>query len=237
MNHDHEHDHDDAHTHPALEDDDLTLTPGEAKFIALRAMLIEKSIITAEEIRKRLEFNDKATPHQGARMVARAWVDQEYKTRLLADGKKAAIELGIDVVEAEIMVIENTARIHNLVVCTLCSCYPRSLLGEPPAWYVSKAYRSRAVREPRAVMQEFGLTFPRDVEVRVHDSNADLRYLILPMRPARTQQFSEDELAILVTRDCLVGMALPETNLGSVAIVESGRKESLGWSGDQAARL
>jgi len=211
--HDHDHDHDDAHTHPAQEDDDLTLTPGEAKFIALRAMLIEKGIITAEEIRKRLEFNDRATPHQGARMVARAWVDQEYKTRMLADGKKAAIELGIDVVEAEIMVIENTALIHNLVVCTLCSCYPRSLLGEPPAWYVSKAYRSRAVREPRAVMQEFGLTFPRDVEVRVHDSNADLRYLILPMRPAGTQQLSENELANLVTRDCLVGMALPDTNL------------------------
>lgn len=146
-------------------------------------------------------------------MVARAWVDQEYKTRMLADGKKAAIELGIDVVEAEIMVIENTAHIHNLVVCTLCSCYPRSLLGEPPAWYVSKAYRSRAVREPRAVMKEFGLTFPIDVEVRVHDSNADLRYLILPMRPAGTQQLSENELANIVTRDCLVGMALPDTNL------------------------
>ena len=212
MSHDHDHDHNDAHTHPTHEDNDLTLTPGEAKFIALREMLIEKGIITGEEVRKRLEFNDSATPHQGARMVARAWVDPEYKIRMLADGKKAAIELGIDVVEAEIMVIENTVNIHNLVVCTLCSCYPRSLLGEPPAWYVSKAYRSRAVREPRAVMQEFGLKFPRDVEVRVHDSNADLRYLILPMRPAGTQQLTENELANLVSRDCLVGMALPGTN-------------------------
>ena len=212
MSHDHDHDHNDEHTHPTQEDNDLTLTPGEAKFIALREMLIEKGIITGEEVRKRLEFNDSATPHQGARMVARAWVDPEYKTRMLADGKKAAIELGIDVVEAEIMVIENTVNIHNLVVCTLCSCYPRSLLGEPPAWYVSKAYRSRAVREPRAVMQEFGLTFPRNVEVRVHDSNADLRYLILPMRPAGTQQLTENELANLVSRDCLVGMALPGTN-------------------------
>ncbi len=212
MSHDHDHDHNDEHTHPTQEDDDLTLTSGEAKFIALREMLIEKGIITGEEVRKRLEFNDSATPHQGARMVARAWVDPEYKTRMLADGKKAAIELGIDVVEAEIMVIENTVNIHNLVVCTLCSCYPRSLLGEPPAWYVSKAYRSRAVREPRAVMQEFGLTFPRNVEVRVHDSNADLRYLILPMRPAGTQQLTENELANLVSRDCLVGMALPGTN-------------------------
>ena len=212
MSHDHDHDHNDAHTHPTQEDNDLTLTSGEAKFIALREMLIEKGIITGEEVRKRLEFNDSATPHQGARMVARAWVDPEYKIRMLADGKKAAIELGIDVVEAEIMVIENTVNIHNLVVCTLCSCYPRSLLGEPPAWYVSKAYRSRAVREPRAVMQEFGLKFPRDVEVRVHDSNADLRYLILPMRPAGTQQLTENELANLVSRDCLVGMALPGTN-------------------------
>jgi nitrile hydratase len=210
--HDHDHDHNDEHTHPTQEDNDLTLTSGEAKFIALREMLIEKGIITGEEVRKRLEFNDSATPHQGARMVARAWVDPEYKIRMLADGKKAAIELGIDVVEAEIMVIENTVNIHNLVVCTLCSCYPRSLLGEPPAWYVSKAYRSRAVREPRAVMQEFGLTFPRNVEVRVHDSNADLRYLILPMRPAGTQQLTENELANLVSRDCLVGMALPGTN-------------------------
>ena len=212
MSHDHDHDHNDEHTHPTQEDNDLTLTSGEAKFIALREMLIEKGIITGEEVRKRLEFNDSATPHQGARMVARAWVDPEYKTRMLADGKKAAIELGIDVVEAEIMVIENTVNIHNLVVCTLCSCYPRSLLGEPPAWYVSKAYRSRAVREPRAVMQEFGLTFPRNVEVRVHDSNADLRYLILPMRPAGTQQLIENELVNLVSRDCLVGMALPGTN-------------------------
>ena len=212
MSHDHDHDHNDEHTHPTQEDNDLTLTSGEAKFIALREMLIEKGIITGEEVRKRLEFNDSATPHQGARMVARAWVDPEYKIRMLADGKKAAIELGIDVVEAEIMVIENTVNIHNLVVCTLCSCYPRSLLGEPPAWYVSKAYRSRAVREPRAVMQEFGLKFPRDVEVRVHDSNADLRYLILPMRPAGTQQLTENELANLVSRDCLVGMALPGTN-------------------------
>ena len=212
MSHDHDHDHNDEHTHPTQEDNDLTLTSGEAKFIALREMLIEKGIITGEQVRKRLEFNDSATPHQGARMVARAWVDPEYKTRMLADGKKAAIELGIDVVEAEIMVIENTVNIHNLVVCTLCSCYPRSLLGEPPAWYVSKAYRSRAVREPRAVMQEFGLTFPRNVEVRVHDSNADLRYLILPMRPAGTQQLTENELANLVSRDCLVGMALPGTN-------------------------
>jgi Nitrile hydratase, alpha chain len=208
-NHDHDHNHDHLNSHPNQEDNDLLITPGEAKFMALRAMLIEKGVVTGDEIRKRLEFNDRATHHQGARMVARAWVDPEYKKRMLEDGKKAAIELGIDVLEAKIMVIENTLKNHNLVVCTLCSCYPRSLLGEPPAWYVSKAYRSRAVREPRAVMQEFGLSFPNDVEVCVHDSNADLRYLILPMRPSNTEHLSEDALAQLVTRDCLVGMALP----------------------------
>ena len=142
-------------------------------------------------------------------MVARAWLDPDYKTRMLQDGKKAAIELGIQVLEAEVMAIENTPDVHNLVVCTLCSCYPRSLLGEPPAWYVSKAYRSRAVREPRKVLREFGLEFPADVEVRVHDSNADLRYIILPLRPAGTEGMTEEELAALVSRDCLVGAALP----------------------------
>ena len=142
-------------------------------------------------------------------MVAKAWIDPAFKARMLADGKAAAIELGIEVTEAELVVIENTPGRHNLIVCTLCSCYPRSLLGEPPAWYVSKAYRSRAVREPRKVLREFGLAFPDTVEVRVHDSNADLRYIVLPMRPAGTDHLSEAALAALVSRDCLVGTALP----------------------------
>ncbi len=210
--HDHDHDHHD-HAHdphaPRPDDEDVALTMDEARFIALRAMLIEQGMITADEIRRRLEINESATPHQGARMVARAWLDPAYKARMLADGKKAAIELGIPVTEAEVMVIENTEDCHNLIVCTLCSCYPRSLLGEPPAWYVSKNYRSRAVREPRAVLGEFGLTFPESVEVRVHDSNADLRYIVLPLRPAGTEGLSEAELADLVSRDCLVGAALP----------------------------
>jgi nitrile hydratase len=213
--HDHHHDHDHAHghthigKHPTHEDDDVALTASEARFLALKSMLIEKGVVTADEIRQRHEINDRGTPHQGARMVARAWLDPEFKSRMLKDGKKAAVELGIEVTEAELMVIENTPEVHNLIVCTLCSCYPRSLLGEPPAWYVSKAYRSRAVREPRKVLREFGLTFPDSIDVRVHDSNADLRYVVMPMRPPGTDGLSEAELAALISRDCLVGAALP----------------------------
>jgi nitrile hydratase alpha subunit len=208
--HAHGHSHDHPHgPHPTHEDDDVALTPGEARFLALKSLLIEKGLVTADEIRRRQEINDRGTPHQGARMVAKAWLDPQFKARMLADGKKAAVELGIEVTEAELMVIENTPEVHNLIVCTLCSCYPRSLLGEPPAWYVSKAYRSRAVREPRKVLREFGLSFPESIDVRVHDSNADLRYVVLPMRPAGTEAMSEAELAALVSRDCLVGAALP----------------------------
>jgi nitrile hydratase len=211
--HDHGHEHDHAHAaHPARQDDDLALTYAEAKFLALKGVLIEKGVLSADEIRRRLEVNDRGTPQQGARMVAKAWVDPTFKTRMLADGKAAAVDLGIEVTEAELMVLENTATCHNLIVCTLCSCYPRSLLGEPPAWYVSKAYRSRAVREPRKVLREFGLEFPETVEIRVHDSNADLRYIVLPMRPEGTDDLSETELAALVSRDCLVGTALPRRN-------------------------
>ena len=208
---DHHHDHSDPapHAHPVREDDDVALTRAEAKFLALKSMLIEKGVLTADEVRRRQEINEHGTSHQGARMVAKAWVDPAFKARMLADGKAAAIELGIAVTEAELMVIENTPQCHNLIVCTQCSCYPRSLLGEPPAWYVSKAYRSRAVREPRTVLREFGLAFSNEIEVRVHDSNADLRYIVLPMRPAGTEGMREAELADLVSRDCLVGTALP----------------------------
>jgi nitrile hydratase alpha subunit len=210
LDHHHDHHHDHAHgPHPTREDNDVELTAGEARFLALKSILIEKGVLTADEIRRRHEINDRGTPHQGARMVAKAWLDPAFKARMLEDGKKAAMELGIEVTEAELMVIENTPDCHNLIVCTLCSCYPRSLLGEPPAWYVSKAYRSRAVREPRKVLREFGLSFPENVEVRVHDSNADLRYIVLPVRPKGTEGMSEAELAGLVSRDALVGAALP----------------------------
>ncbi len=212
--HDHDHDHDHHHgeghaPHPSREDDDVALSPGEAKFLALKGLLVEAGLVTGDEIMRRLEVNDRGGAHQGARMVARAWVDPDFKTRMMANPKAAALELDIAVTEAELMVIENTQDQHNLVVCTLCSCYPRSLLGEPPAWYVSKAYRSRAVREPRKVLREFGLDFPEQVEVRVHDSNADLRYMIMPLRPEGTEGMSESELAALISRDSLVGAALP----------------------------
>jgi nitrile hydratase len=211
--HDHDHHHGHGHSHigkhPTHEDNDVALTESEARFLALKSILIEKGVLTADEIRRRHEINDLGTPHQGARMVAKAWLDPAFKARMLKDAKKAAIELGIEVTEAELMAIENTPGCHNLIVCTLCSCYPRSLLGEPPAWYVSKAYRSRAVHEPRQVLREFGLTFPDNVEVRVHDSNADLRYVVMPMRPAGTDGMDEAQLAALISRDCLVGAALP----------------------------
>ena len=202
------HDHSHAHDH-VPSDEDLTLTYAEAKFIALKSLLIEKGLITADAIRARMEVDARGTPHQGARMVAKAWSDPSYKARMLTDAKAAAVELGIPVTEAALVALENTPRLHNMIVCTLCSCYPRSLLGEPPAWYVSKAYRSRAVREPRKVLEEFGLDVPDGTEVRVHDSNADLRYIVLPMRPPGTEALSEQRLADLVTRDCLVGVALP----------------------------
>jgi nitrile hydratase len=209
-----EHSHSHGHEH-ARDDDDLALTYEEAKFLALKDVLIEKGLITADAIRARMEIDARGTSHQGARMVAKAWTDASYKARMLMDAKAAAVELGIPVTEAALVALENTPRLHNMIVCTLCSCYPRSLLGEPPAWYVSKAYRSRAVREPREVLAEFGLAVPAATEVRVHDSNADLRYIVLPMRPAGTEDLNEEQLAALVTRDCLVGVALPRAPSGN----------------------
>jgi nitrile hydratase len=205
--HDHDHDHDD-HA-PTREDDDLELTEAEARFLALKSLLIEQGVMSADEIRARMEFNERGSPHQAARMIAKAWVDPAYKERMLADTKAAAAELGIEATEAALVTIENTPERHNMVVCTLCSCYPRSLLGEPPAFYVSKAYRSRAVREPRKVLREFGVDISDDVDIAVHDSNADLRYVIMPMSPAGSEGLSEDALAALITRDSVVGCALP----------------------------
>ena len=223
--HDHGHEdnrHDTHDPHAAHEDDDVAMSQGEAMFLALKAMLVEAGVLTADEIRQRLEINDAATPHQGARMVARAWAEPAFKARMLADAKAAALELDIAVTEAALMVIENTQDCHNLIVCTLCSCYPRSLLGEPPAWYVSKAYRSRAVREPRKVLSEFGLTMPDTVQIRVHDSNADLRYIVLPLRPSGTEDLTENELAALVSRDCLIGAALPRTLVTRIPVSNDG---------------
>jgi len=161
-------------------------------------------------VSERVEFMYARTPALGARVVARAWFDPAFKARLLADGSAAVRELGIEVGVLKLVVVENTAQVHNLIVCTLCSCYPRMLLGLPPDWYKSVEYRSRAVREPRAVLAEFGLSLPAGVTVRVHDSTADMRYLVLPMRPEGTAALSEGECAALVTRDAMIGVALVE---------------------------
>jgi nitrile hydratase len=174
---------------------------------AVRELLIEKGVFTADDMRQAVEAMDARTPAQGARVVARAWVNPAYKQRLLADGSAAVEELGIDMGTTKLVVVENLPKVHNLIVCTLCSCYPRMLLGVPPAWYKSRNYRARAVSEPRAVLAEFGTVLPDDVDVRVHDSTADMRYLVLPMRPEGTEHLSEEELATLVTRDTMVGVA------------------------------
>lgn len=175
--------------------------------IALRELLIEKNVFTAADVRRQIEAMDNRNPGIGARLVARAWLDADYKARALANGSDAAREIGIEVGPTKLIVLENTAKVHNLVVCTLCSCYPRMLLGLPPDWYKSKSYRSRAVREPRAVLREFGTDIPDGVDVRVHDSTADMRYLVLPLRPSGTEELSESELAQRVTRDSMIGVA------------------------------
>ena len=202
MSHDHDHDHE-------------LLAPVELPAPALRAraieaLLVEKGVITREAVARGIDWLVSRTPVNGARIVARAWTDEGFKQRLLADAKTAAGELGIDAAQSPVVVaLENTDDVHHLVVCTLCSCYPRALLGPPPAWYKSSEYRSRAVREPRAVMAEFGTAVADEVEVRVVDSTADIRYMVVPKRPAGTEGWSEEQLAALVTRDSLVGAVHP----------------------------
>lgn len=177
--------------------------------ISLRELLVEKGVVSEEELAEEVEAMRKRGYERGARVVARAWADPEYKQRLLANGTKACEELGLEVPALKLLVVENTPEVHNAIVCTLCSCYPRMLLGIPPEWYKSRNYRSRMVREPRAVLAEFGLELPERVAIRVHDSTADMRYLVLPMRPADTGGWSEERLAALVTRDCMIGVAIP----------------------------
>jgi nitrile hydratase len=188
-------------------DHDDTLTHYRVMEIAVRELLIEKGILTADRIRRQVEDMDARTPARGAAVVARAWSDDGFRQRLLADGNAAIEELGLDRGPYKLVVLENTPSEHNVVVCTLCSCYPRWLLGLPPDWYKSRAYRSRVVSEPRAVLREFGLALPDHVTVRVHDSTADMRYLVVPRRPAGTEGWSEDRLAGLVTRDAMIGVA------------------------------
>jgi nitrile hydratase len=176
---------------------------------SLESLLVEKKIVDRATLDALVDtFENKIGPRNGARVVARAWVDPAYKQRLLAGGTAAMHELGYTGNQgAEVIVVENTAKVHNLIVCTLCSCYPWAVLGLPPVWYKSAPYRSRAVIDPRGVLQELGTTLPPDVEVRVWDATAEQRYMVLPERPAGTENLSEDALAALVTRDAMIGVA------------------------------
>jgi nitrile hydratase len=208
----HAHDHGD-HVHdehaPITEHDDGPPSEFEIMSRAMQEILESKGLITADEIRRRMEQFEEDFPYRGSRVVARAWVDPEFKKRLLEDGRAACIEMGIDIEAERLIAVENTPDVHNMIVCTLCSCYPRALLGMPPTWYKSRNYRSRVVFEPRSVLREFGTVLPDNVTVRVHDSNADMRYVVVPIRPEDTQNWSEEQLAEILTRDTLVGVTVP----------------------------
>lgn len=210
--HHHDHNHDDDH-----QDHDLAAAgigtgdyvPGyfEMLEMSIGELLVERGLIGASEIRRQIEVLDSRTPALGAKVVARAWVDPEFKKRLLSNGRAACEELGISFYDdTGLIVLENTDDVHNLIVCTLCSCYPRPVLGLPPDWYKLKPYRARAVIEPRAVLAEFGTIIPDDVEVRVSDSTAQVRFLVLPKRPNGSENFSEEQLAALVTRNSMIGV-------------------------------
>ena len=215
MQHPPNHDHGHPHPHPNVRPDtDDTLTYYQVMEIAVRELLIEKGVLSAEAVRREVEKMDARSPAQGARVVARAWSDPVFRAKLLELGNDALVDLGLERGPYKLVVVENTTDVHNVVVCTLCSCYPRWLLGLPPDWYKSRNYRSRAVREPRAVLREFGLDLHDDVTVRVHDSTADMRYLVLPARPTETQGWSEEQLASIVTRDCMIGVAVPKAGSG-----------------------
>ena len=177
---------------------------------SLRELLVEKGIVSDEQVNAEVAAMRARQPERGAKVVARAWVDAEYKKRLLANGTAACEELGLEIPALRLVVVENAPQVHNAIVCTLCSCYPRVLLGIPPDWYKSRNYRSRMVREPRTVLEEFGLSVAASVQIRVHDSTADMRYLVLPMRPQGTEGWDEARLAGIVTRDSMIGVAVPK---------------------------
>ena len=196
--HEHHHDHHGGHAHPHPKQPDVEdgpLTEHMALTEAVLDLLLAKGVFSADELRRALETIDASTPAQGGRVVARAWVDPAFRERLLADANKAAAELGIDAGGIPIRAVADGPGVHNVIVCTLCSCYPRLLLGAAPDWYKSRAYRSRTVREPRAVLREFGLDLPDGVRVVVHDSTAELRYMVVPERPAGTEGWNEERLA------------------------------------------
>ena len=201
---DHEHEH--AHDPVGHEGE----PPAAARVRALEDIVVEKGVLTHDEVRARIDWLVSRTPAHGARLVARAWVDPAFKQRALDDARLAALELGLDPGESpQVVALENTDEVHHVVVCTLCSCYPKALLGPPPDWYKSLPYRSRTVSDPRGVLEEFGLDLDDEVEVRVVDSTADIRYLVIPRRPAGTDGLDEDALAAIVTRDSMIGVAHP----------------------------
>ena len=206
--HTHNENHGD-HEHTGMEDD-VQLSERARRLLAMEELLVERGVVRRDDVQRLVDVAEARSPVDGARVVARAWVDPEYRRRLLEDPEAALAELGYPLIgSTKLTVLENTSKLHHLVVCTLCSCYPSSLLGLPPDWYKSFAYRSRAVIDPRGVMREFGLEIREDVEVRVVDSTADLRYLVLPLRPQGTDSFSEEELVPLVTRDSMIGVGVP----------------------------
>jgi nitrile hydratase alpha subunit len=198
-----------AHDHDHAPITTSEAPPGyyEIMEIAIRELLIEKRLMGPAEIRRQIEVLDSRTPALGAKVVARAWTDPDFRARLLANGRKACEEMGITFYDdTQLIVLENTEKIHHLIVCTLCSCYPRPVLGLPPDWYKLKPYRARAVKEPRALLREFGTIIPDDVTVVVSDSTAIVRYLVLPRRPQGTETFNEEQLAALITRDAMIGV-------------------------------
>lgn len=202
--HEHDHTHDD-HA-PITQTHDPSSY--EKRAWAIQSLLVEKGVLSADEVRQAIEYMDTRTPALGARIVAHAWTDSAFKARLLADAKAACTELGIDTGSlAALVAVENTDIVHNVVVCTLCSCYPRTILGLPPDWYKSLNYRARVVKDPRGVLKEFGLELAPEIEVRVYDSTADMRYLVIPARPSGTEGMKEDDLAQCVTRDSMIGVA------------------------------
>ena len=178
--------------------------------VSLRELLVEKGILSEDEIAREVDTMRSRGYERGSRVVARAWVDAEFRKRLLENGTSACEELGLEIPALKLLVVENTREVHNAIVCTLCSCYPRVLLGIPPDWYKSRNYRSRMVREPREVLREFGLVLSEKIQIRIHDSSADMRYMVLPMRPPGTESWDEERLAGIVTRDCLLGVAVPK---------------------------
>ncbi len=212
MKHDHhEHSHDGHHPEPPSD--------VEARVLALESLLIEKGVLTSEDVDRVISaFEHDIGPLIGAKVVARAWVDPTYRERLLRNGSEAVRELEFEYpTSIQLAVLENRPGVHNAIVCTLCSCYPWPVLGLPPTWYKSAPYRSRMVSEPRAVLEEFGLHLPADVAVNVWDSSSDLRYMVLPERPEGTEGWSEEQLSAIVTRDCMIGVALPQVTVERVA--------------------